>query len=98
MAAGCVEYGFDEFLSADYMCVTMGALLNVVDFAPEEESAQASALLDRLFHSFACHCFQGEIIAPQGAFTAQCCIRIRRMPRPSCTFWIPTAPWPCRNG
>lgn len=61
-----VEYGFDEFLSADYMCVTMGALLNVVDFAPEEESAQASALLDRLFHSFACHCFQGEIIAPQG--------------------------------
>ncbi|MFR8033579.1 MAG: hypothetical protein ACLU6W_06095 [Lachnospiraceae bacterium] len=61
-----VEYGFDEFLSADYMCVTMGALLNVFDYAPEQESKDAKTLLDLLFHHFACHCYKGEIIAPQG--------------------------------
>lgn len=61
-----VEYGFDEFLSADYMCVTLGALLNVLDYAPKQESEHAKKLLDLMFHNFACHCFQGEIIAPQG--------------------------------
>lgn len=61
-----VEYGFDEFLSADYMCVTMGALLNVFDYAPKQESDDAKRLLDLMFHHFVCHCFKGEIIAPQG--------------------------------
>lgn len=61
-----VEYGFDEFLSADYMCVTMGALLNVFDYAPQKEGEDAGKLLDLMFHHFACHCFRGEIIAPQG--------------------------------
>lgn len=61
-----VTYGFDEFLSADYMCVTLGALLNVFDYAPKKESKDAGTLLDLMFHHFACHCFQGEIIAPQG--------------------------------
>ncbi|MCF2939973.1 hypothetical protein L1N85_16265, partial [Paenibacillus alkaliterrae] len=32
------EYGFEEFLSTDYMCVTLGALLNVVDYMEDEES------------------------------------------------------------
>ncbi|MBB3114449.1 hypothetical protein FHS18_006570 [Paenibacillus phyllosphaerae] len=58
------EYGFEEFLSADYMCVTLGALLNVVDFA-EEESSRASGLIDLMLKSFACHAFRGSIVAPQ---------------------------------
>ncbi|MCA0757380.1 hypothetical protein KP806_20180 [Paenibacillus sp. N4] len=59
------EYGFEEFLSADYMCVTLGALLNVVDFMEDEESARAAKLVDLMLKSFACHTFRGSIIAPQ---------------------------------
>lgn len=59
------EYGFEEFLSADYMCVTLGALLNVVDYMEAEESARAARLIDLMLKSFACHTFRGSIIAPQ---------------------------------
>lgn len=59
------EYGFEEFLSADYMCVTLGALLNVVDYMEEEESERAVRLVDLMLKSFACHTFRGSIIAPQ---------------------------------
>ncbi|WP_338553186.1 hypothetical protein [Paenibacillus sp. KS-LC4] len=59
------EYGFEEFLSADYMCVTLGALLNVVDYMEEEESARASRLVDEMLKSFAYHTFHGSIVAPQ---------------------------------
>lgn len=59
------EYGFEEFLSADYMCVTLGALLNVVDYMEEEESGRAARLIDSMLRSFACHTFRGSIIAPQ---------------------------------
>ncbi|WP_206669758.1 hypothetical protein [Paenibacillus luteus] len=59
------EYGFEEFLSADYMCVTLGALLNVVDYMEEEESGRAARLVNSMLRSFACHTFRGSIIAPQ---------------------------------
>jgi hypothetical protein len=59
------EYGFEEFLSADYMCVTLGALLNVVDFMDEAESARGANLIDQMLVTFARHTFRGSIIAPQ---------------------------------
>ena len=40
--------GFEEFLSTAYMCVTLAALLNVVDFAEADISRRARALTDRL--------------------------------------------------
>ncbi len=59
------RWGFEEFLSADYMCVTMGALLNVADYMDEPESSQAMALIDSMLAAFARHTFRGSIIAPQ---------------------------------
>ncbi len=59
------EYGFEEFLSADYMCVTLGALLNVVDYMEEAESERAAKLIDRMLELFARHTFRGSIVAPQ---------------------------------
>ncbi|WP_138755943.1 hypothetical protein [Paenibacillus sinopodophylli] len=59
------EYGFEEFLSADYMCVTLGALLNVVDYMEDEESGRAALLVDEMLRSFAYHTFRGSIVAPQ---------------------------------
>lgn len=59
------RWGFEEFLSTDYMCVTLGALLNVVDYMEEEESRRASALVDNMLESFASHTFRGSVVAPQ---------------------------------
>lgn len=59
------RWGFEEFLSADYMCVTLGALLNVVDYMDEAESNRATALIDSMLKAFARHTFKGSIIAPQ---------------------------------
>ncbi len=59
--------GFSEFLSSTYVPITMGALLNVVDFSPEIElSNRASALVDRLYEDLADHAFQGLTVGPQG--------------------------------
>lgn len=60
------EYGFEEFLSADYMCVTLGALLNVADFMEEPEARRAAGLLDLMLRQIAAHTFRGSMIAPQG--------------------------------
>lgn len=60
------QYGFEEFLSADYMCVTFGALLNVVDFMDKAESERAARLIDLMLRQFAAHTFRGSIVAPQG--------------------------------
>lgn len=59
------HWGFEEFQSTDYMCVTMGALLNVVDYMDEAESSRAKRLIDRLFEMFSYHSFKGAIITPQ---------------------------------
>ena len=60
------RYGFEEFHSTVYMCVTFAALINVIDFAGEEISARASRLTDRMLEMLAQHTFKGGIIAPQG--------------------------------
>lgn len=59
-------YGFEEFLSTVYMCVTFAALINVVDYAEEAISVRAAKITDRLLSMLATHTFRGGIIAPQG--------------------------------
>lgn len=58
--------GYEEFLSAGYMCVTFAALLNVVDFTDEELSERATKLVDRLLQELSLFAFKGSVIAPQG--------------------------------
>ena len=60
------RWGFEEFLSGVYMCVTFAALINVVDFAEPEISARAGKITDRLLENIALHTFRGGLIAPQG--------------------------------
>ena len=60
------KYGFEEFLSTVYMCVTFAALINVVDFAEEAISVRAAKITDKLLSMLATHTFKGGIIAPQG--------------------------------
>ena len=60
------EFGYEEFLSTVYMCVTFAALINVVDYAPKDISRRAAKLTDLLLISLARHTFRGGIIAPMG--------------------------------
>lgn len=60
------EYGFEEFLSTVYMCVTFGALLNVIDYCGEPFSSRARAVQDRLLKELCLHAFKGTVIAPMG--------------------------------
>ncbi len=59
-------YGFEEFLSTVYMCVTFAALLNVVDYSEEMISKRAAAVTDRLLTMLSSHTFDGVILAPMG--------------------------------
>ena len=73
-AARCREWldkieprGFEEFNSGTYLPITMGALLNVVDFCGDAEvSCRAAALLDGLYRDLAAHAFDGVVVSPQG--------------------------------
>ena len=58
--------GFEEFLSAVYMCVTFAVLLSVIDFGPEELAARAEGVTDRLLGMLALHTFKDGLIAPMG--------------------------------
>lgn len=58
--------GAEEFNSASYMPVTVTALLNLVDYAPDDISARSSAVLDSLMHQLCMHVFQKSVISPQG--------------------------------
>jgi len=60
------DEGYEEFLSAGYMCVTFVALLNVVDFGDEELSGRAGKLQDLLLQELSLQTFKGSVIAPQG--------------------------------
>ena len=59
-------WGFEEFLSTVYMCVTFAALLNVIDYSGEDISRRAWKVTDRLLEQLSLHVFKGGIIAPQG--------------------------------
>ena len=58
--------GFEEFHSTVYMCVTLAALLNVIDYAEEAISDRAARATDLMLRMLAMHTFRGGIIAPQG--------------------------------
>ena len=58
--------GFEEFHSTVYMCVTLAALLNVIDYASPEISLRAARVTDHMLTLLAMHTFKGGIIAPQG--------------------------------
>ena len=60
------RYGFEEFHSTVYACVTLAALLNVIDYGAEDVSRRAAAAADRMLELLARHTFRGGIIAPQG--------------------------------
>ena len=68
------RHGFEEFLSAVYMCVTFAVLLSVIDFGPEVLSARAKRVADRLLGMLALHTFKDGLIAPMGRCTGACCI------------------------
>ncbi|MBC8041684.1 MAG: hypothetical protein H7Y06_14165 [Opitutaceae bacterium] len=59
--------GFEEFNSGTYMPITIGAMLNVVDFGGDAALAtRISAQIDRIYRDLARHSFGGGIISPQG--------------------------------
>jgi len=59
--------GLHEFHSGTYQPITVGALLNVIDFCGDEETARrASGVLDQIFKMNAGHVFKGVVSAPQG--------------------------------
>ena len=59
-------YGFEEFQSGTYINVTFAALLNVVDYAPENLQNRARKVTDTLLAGLVLHTFQGVLISPQG--------------------------------
>lgn len=59
--------GFEEFNSGTYLPITVGALLNVVDFCGDAEmSRRASRLIDGIYKDLAAHAFGGVVVSPQG--------------------------------
>jgi len=59
--------GFEEFNSATYLPITVGAMLNIVDFSPDPGlSRRMARQIDRIFADLAQHAFAGGVISPQG--------------------------------
>lgn len=58
--------GFEEFLSGGYMCVTADALLNLIDFGPQDISERATQVLNRLLIQLSKHVYRGVVYGPQG--------------------------------
>jgi len=59
--------GLEEFNSGTYLPITVGALLNVVDFSGDAAmSRRTSLLLDRIYENLALHSFEGVVVSPQG--------------------------------
>lgn len=60
------EYGFEEFLSTVYMCVTFAALINVVDYSEPQIAKRAAAVTDKMLSMLALHTYKTGIVAPMG--------------------------------
>jgi len=67
-----IEHSCEEFLSANYMNVTMGALLLLIDYGPEEISRKATIVLDKQFEQIGIQTFCGSVISPQGRVYRSC--------------------------
>ncbi len=61
-----LKTGFEEFLSAVYLNVSLAALLNIVDYADGELSAMAVRATDEMMEKLAVHTFKGAMISPMG--------------------------------
>ncbi|MBQ6036778.1 MAG: hypothetical protein IJL43_05640, partial [Lachnospiraceae bacterium] len=61
-----LKTGFEEFLSAVYLNVSLAALLNVIDYADETLSAMAEEAADQMMDKLAIHTFKGVMISPMG--------------------------------
>ena len=64
--ASVLDTGFEEFLAGGYTCATTAALLNVIDFGPEDLKADAVKALDKLLRNVCKHTFKGCEFGPQG--------------------------------
>ena len=64
--ADVLENGLEEFGSATYFPLTMVALLNLVDFGPEDIAQKATRCIDQLFKQLCMHIFDDACISPQG--------------------------------
>ena len=60
------EHGFEEFISSGYMSVTIGALINLVDYGPEDISKKAAHVTDMMLKQLSRHTFKGSVFGPQG--------------------------------
>jgi len=59
--------GFHEFLSTTYVPITVGAVMNLVDFSDDPEISQrATKVMDRIYEMLALNTFDGIMCGPQG--------------------------------
>ncbi|UCD28498.1 MAG: hypothetical protein JSV03_15680 [Planctomycetota bacterium] len=59
--------GYDEFLSTTYVPITVGAVMNLVDFADDPDiSRRAIRQMDKIYRMLAEHSFDGIMMGPQG--------------------------------
>ncbi len=91
-------YGFEEFLSTVYLCVTFAALLNVIDFAEEELSRRARAITDTLLCELSRQTFQGCVIAPMGRVYREVIYPFRQGAQSLVNLIDPAAPYAYGEG
>lgn len=70
------EYGFEEFLSTVYMCVTFAALINVVDYSEPEISKRAAAVTDKMLSMLALTLYKTGIVASDGTCLQKCIVSV----------------------
>jgi len=59
--------GYHEFLSTTYAPITVGAVMNLVDFSDDAEISRRAALqMDKIYRMLALHSFDGIMSGPQG--------------------------------
>lgn len=61
-----IHHGFEEFLSAGYLNVTLGGLLNLYDYAGGEVAELAEKAIERMMTGVSRHVYKGCMIAPMG--------------------------------
>ncbi len=61
-----LENGLEEFNSATYLPLTLGAMLTVHDYAEESLKQKAKKAIDMLLEQLCKHVFDGSCISPQG--------------------------------
>ena len=70
------EYGFEEFLSTVYMCVTFAALINVVDYSEPEISKRAAAVTDKMLSMLALHTYKTGYCGTNGTCLQKCIVSV----------------------